>query len=358
MSMIVKDLQCPQMILCESFLSHTNHDTQHTSNPLFAQITLLHTFYHHNIAMNLRVGEFIDACAWNERWLVAEIVHVHSNSDILVRFPGWARRDEELIETNELASQTAPLYYHTYDRDSWKVGDKVDYLCCEEADIWVQASVVGVNSVKGVVDLKVPRSLATRALKVGRAPVLVDEVSVGLITEVNILGDRIAPLRTFTTELTDADYEALFKRRIAAAHSDDPPTVSVASRTYIGQQKRKLDAVYDDLETHWSSRSTSSQRPSPDTWLAPLLRARHVSDAHILLCEKVLIDKEGFATWALFAAFSDSLVPFLTSIGITGRGLQLNLIQLHLSLQARAVATQQSRGRLSSSSGNSVVLRR
>eukprot|EP01032_Pedospumella_encystans_P018014 gene18014-20521_t len=74
---------------------------------------------------------------------------------------------------------------------------------------------------------------------------------------------------------------------------------------------------------------------APLSWLALLLEGR-TTPAFISLCEEKLIQQEDFSSAELLAMVPESefTCEYLTSIGITAKGLQVKLVNLHKELRA------------------------
>lgn len=292
--------------------------------------------------MSLVAGAFVDVCDWGEEWRAAQVKRVDSNGDILFRFPGWCLDHEELIRANEIATQTAPLYSRSYPRDEWLAGDKVDFLCCQKYKVWVQATVVEANHGKGTVNIQLPKESVRETLELHRSPVSESDLKFGLVKDVNILSDFIAPLHTFTTKLSRKYYDATITRRTLPTHAPvasasfvssaiDSATVPPAIRTE--KKKRK----YENTASKPCILPVPEQPTTLVSWLAPLLKARNVSNAHIQLCEKALVEDEGFTTAEVFAAAAKSELNLcFTRNGIYAVGLLLHLRTIHETLQASA----------------------
>lgn len=71
-----------------------------------------------------------------------------------------------------------------------------------------------------------------------------------------------------------------------------------------------------------------------ESWLAALLRRRGFDETLIQNCERKLVTQEGFITAKLFAALPavELTFSYLSNIGITAKGLQLELMHLHAEL--------------------------
>ena len=82
------------------------------------------------------------------------------------------------------------------------------------------------------------------------------------------------------------------------------------------------------------SQNTSGSPPAPLSWLALFLECR-TTPAFVALCEEKLIQQEDFSSAALLASLPESefTCDYLTSIGITARGLQIKLVNLHKELR-------------------------
>ena len=80
--------------------------------------------------------------------------------------------------------------------------------------------------------------------------------------------------------------------------------------------------------------NTSGSPPAPRSWLALLLEGR-TTPAFIALCEQKLIQQEDFSSAELLAEMpvNEFTCEYLTSLGITAKGLQIKLVNFHKELR-------------------------
>jgi hypothetical protein len=81
----------------------------------------------------------------------------------------------------------------------------------------------------------------------------------------------------------------------------------------------------------------ASTEAYPRGWLALRLTACGMAAEQVLVCERALVVKEGFATVASFAALppAELHAHYLTGLGVTAKGTQMQLIALHRDLHAQ-----------------------
>jgi hypothetical protein len=75
--------------------------------------------------------------------------------------------------------------------------------------------------------------------------------------------------------------------------------------------------------------------PEPPTWLGERLAAAGIAPELVQLCERVLVREEGFGSEKRLARTPSGEFDraYLTSVGISGRGLQMELLDLHRELR-------------------------
>ena len=120
-------------------------------------------------------------------------------------------------------------------------------------------------------------------------------------------------------KLETADDNARRRQRKYPNHQPELASVSEIARLSPGS------AIFQN---------TSGSPSAPQSWLALLLEGR-TTPAFIALCELKLIQQEDFSTAELLASLPESefTCEYLTSIGITAKGLQMKLVILHKELR-------------------------
>jgi hypothetical protein len=81
----------------------------------------------------------------------------------------------------------------------------------------------------------------------------------------------------------------------------------------------------------------ASTEAYPGGWLALRLTACGMAAEQVLVCERALVVKDGFATEASFAALppAELHAHYLKGLGVTAKGTQMQLIALHRELHAQ-----------------------
>jgi hypothetical protein len=84
----------------------------------------------------------------------------------------------------------------------------------------------------------------------------------------------------------------------------------------------------------------ASTEAYPRGWLVLRLTACGMAAEQVLVCERALVVEEGFATEASFAALppAELHAHYLTGLGVTAKGTQMQLIALHRQLHAQYTA--------------------
>eukprot|EP01032_Pedospumella_encystans_P018174 gene18174-20696_t len=133
---------------------------------------------------------------------------------------------------------------------------------------------------------------------------------------------RTTGVSNFTDPVLDPPTQAAAAAAAAAPLPQVPPPVSVVP----APSPIAVPPVPPQIA------STSSTPPS---WLALLLEGR-TTPAFISLCEQKLIQQEDFSSAELLASVPESEFnnEYLASIGITAKGLQIKLVNLHKELRA------------------------
>eukprot|EP01032_Pedospumella_encystans_P019483 gene19483-22150_t len=97
--------------------------------------------------------------------------------------------------------------------------------------------------------------------------------------------------------------------------------------------------VNNDGPGRSDSNDNEEMRESADSWLAAELLRKRFDPALVRNVEHKLVVQEGIVTAELFASLpaADLTFAYLDRIGIVGKGLQLELMQLHRTLQLTAI---------------------
>jgi len=248
------------------------------------------------LAKLVKAGNCVDAADIQGKWRVAEVIEVSASRDVRVHFLGHKGDDDETIPAGQVADRTAYLYTHTPDRRNWAVGDRVDFQCSAEYDVWMPAQITIMNREQAYLYLTVGQGDIEQALRTHGAPI--SAAKIWKSASKSLCSDDIAPLGTHTSHAS--------KKRKCTHNDATVPSLAAL--------------------------------PAPlPTWLAPFLRAQLVSETHIVHCDQALVRDEGFTTSALFAAVpATELTVYLRELGITARGVLLNLVEVHKALQVHA----------------------
>lgn len=123
------------------------------------------------------------------------------------------------------------------------------------------------------------------------------------------------------------------------------PVISPSALGAVGLSSATVTAVTDASTTSGGSitvmhTATGLAAPnmthSTPQWMSDYLRAQDMTPQWVHLCEEQLVQQEAFTSQHIFALTPPEIlsVEYLTSLGITGKGIQVLLLHLHRDLRA------------------------
>ena len=113
--------------------------------------------------------------------------------------------------------------------------------------------------------------------------------------------------------------------RISSAAAAAATTTTITTSTAV---------VYSQVPSSPASPSAVADSVSV-SWLSARLREQGVAESQISLCEKVLVEEDGYSTEKIFAMDNEFSKAYLSSKGITARGTVIVLLSLHDKLRAQ-----------------------
>jgi hypothetical protein len=157
---------------------------------------------------------------------------------------------------------------------------------------------------------------------------------------VQMVGEAYKSIHTFLTtgeNATLGKLEDQLRGRMERVKAPDGDIEWVSVQGRDAWLQKHANAVVYKIPTASKAHSLSSA-PEPPTWLGERLAAAGIAPELVQLCDRVLVREEGFGSEKRLARTPSGEFDraYLASVGITGRGLQLELLDLHRELRVSA----------------------
>jgi hypothetical protein len=167
---------------------------------------------------------------------------------------------------------------------------------------------------------------------------ITDEGKVSANLPIHLVGDAYKSIHKFLLTFGPLEEQLRGRMERVMAPDGDIEWVSMEGKdAWLKKHTAIVTQPLGSLPAPPTSPLPASTEAYPHGWLALRLTACGMAAEQVLVCERALVVKEGFATEASFAALppAELHAHYLTGLGVTAKGTQMQLIALHRDLHAQ-----------------------